>query len=92
MFAVGLYVPVHVILLLLVIVDKVPLGAVISLSLEKLATASEKINVTSDVSPILSALSSMVNDETVGAFVSTEIVKELASALVLPAVSEKLFD
>ena len=58
----------------------------------KLATASEKINVTADVSPILSAVSSMVNDETVGAFVSTEIVKELAFALKLPAASENLFD
>ena len=68
--ALGVYVPVHVILSVDVIVAKVPLTTVISSSLEKPATASEKVNVTVDVSPALSALSLIVKDETVGANVS----------------------
>ena len=69
----GVYVPVHVILSLDVIVAKVPLGAVTSSSLEKPATASEKTNITVDVSPDLSAVSLMVNDETVGGVVSSTV-------------------
>ena len=82
----GVYVPVHVILSLDVIVAKVPFATVISSSLEKPATASEKINVTVDVSPILSALSLIVKDETVGAILSmVTLVLSMVAVFVVPS-------
>ena len=69
---VGVKVPVQVMLSLLVIeVESVPLGAVISSELEKLITASEKTSVTVALSPIFKAVSDMVNVFTEGARVST---------------------
>ena len=68
----GVKVPVQVMLSLLVIgVESVPLGAVISSELEKLITASEKTSVTVALSPIFKAVSDMVNVFTEGARVST---------------------
>ena len=68
---VGVKVPVQVMLSLLVIVVSVPFGSDMSTLLEKDATASEKTNVTVEVSPALSAVSERVKEFTVGARVST---------------------
>ena len=66
----GVNVPVQVMLSELVMVASVPLGSVISVSLEKEATASEKTSVTVALSPVMSAISERVK-EPVGARVST---------------------
>jgi len=59
-------VPVHVISSLEVIADNVPLAAVIS-SLElNPVTASLNVSVTSDVSPVTNAVSSILKVSTVG--------------------------
>jgi hypothetical protein len=62
--------------------DVVPLsmGAIVMLSLEKEATASEKSSVTVALSPALSVVSERVKELTVGARVSTskfEVVTEV---------------
>jgi hypothetical protein len=61
---VGVKVPVQVMLLLLVIAGSVPLGCVMSSSLEKEATASEKTSLTVAVSPALSAVGEIVKELT----------------------------
>ena len=82
----GVKVPTHVMLSLLVIVVRVPLSTVMLLALEKEVTASEKTNVTVEVSPALSAVSERVKKFTEGAVVST--VKELIfNVTELPALS-----
>ena len=68
---VGENVPVQVMLSLLVIVESVPLGTVMSAELEKLITASEKTSVTVALSPIFKAVSDIVKEFTEGASVST---------------------
>ena len=65
--SVGVKVPAHVMLSLLVIVVSAPLLTVMSSALEKEATASEKTSVTVALSPALSAESDRVNELTVGA-------------------------
>ena len=80
--AVGVYVPVHVMLSPEVIAANVPFGAVTSASELKPVTASENTIVTVDVSPDLSAVSVIVNVSTVGAVVS--IVKLAVSVLAPP--------
>ena len=72
MAAVGVKVPVQVMLSLEVISERTPFGAVISAALSKLLTASEKTRVTVAVSPIMRAESESVKDVTAGARVSTE--------------------
>ncbi len=67
--AVGVYVAVHVILSLEVIVANAPLTTVTSL-LANPDTASENTIVTVEVSPDLRSTSLIVNELTVGAFVS----------------------
>ena len=64
-------VPDQVMLFPLLIVARVPFGAVMSASLEKEATASEKTRSTSAVSPTKSNESSIVKELTVGTVVST---------------------
>ena len=71
--AVGVKVPVHVLLSALVIVVSVPLATVMSAVLEKEVTASEKTSVTVALSPALSAVSERVKEFTEGARVSTTI-------------------
>ena len=69
--AVGVKVPVQVMLSELLIVARVPFATVMSAELEKEATASEKTNVTVALSLALSAVSERVKVSTVGARVST---------------------
>ena len=69
--AVGVKVPVQVMLSVLVIVARLPFSTVMSAELEKEATASEKTNVTVALSPTLSAVSESVKELTEGAVVST---------------------
>jgi hypothetical protein len=76
-FAVGVKIPVQVLLSLLIIAARVPdvvplsrLGTVMSSSLEKPTTTSEKTSVTVALSPALSSLLERVK-EPVGARVST---------------------
>ena len=59
---VGVKVPVHVLLSLLVIDVRVPLATVMSAELEKEATVSEKTNVTVALSPALSDVSESVKE------------------------------
>ena len=68
--AVGVKVPVHVMLSLLVIVARVPLATVMLAELEKEAIVSEKTNVTVALSPDLSDVSESVKEFTEGANVS----------------------
>ena len=63
--AVGVKVPVQVLLSLLLIVARAPLATVMSAELEKEATSSEKSNVTVAFSPDLSAVSESVKVFTV---------------------------
>ena len=84
--AVGVYVPVHVILSLEVIVVNAPLTTVTSL-LANPATASENTIVTVEVSPDFSAVSLIVNELTVGAVVSIVKFAVVADGPVFPAVS-----
>ena len=63
--AVGVKVPVQVLLSLLLIVARAPLATVMSAELEKEATSSEKSNVTVVFSPDLSAVSESVKVFTV---------------------------
>ena len=67
----GVNVPVQVMLSELVMVASVPLGSVMSVSLEKEATASEKTSDTEVLSPTFSSVSERVKRLTVGARVST---------------------
>ena len=69
--AVGVKVPVQVMLSALLIAASVPLSAVISAALEKETTASENLSVTVALSPDLSAVSERVKELTEGAVVST---------------------
>ena len=69
--AVGVKVPVQVMLSLDVISESTPFGAVISAVLSKPLTASEKTRVTVAVSPIMRAESERVKELTAGARVST---------------------
>ena len=71
MAAVGVKVPVQVMLSLDVINERTPFGAVISAVLLKPVTASEKTRVTVAVSPIMRAESESVKELTAGAMVST---------------------
>ena len=71
----GVKVPVQVMLSLLVIAASVPLATVMSSSLEKETTTSEKTSVTVALSPVLSNVSERMKELTEGAVVST--VKEL---------------
>jgi hypothetical protein len=64
--AVGVKVPVQVMLSVLVIVGSVPLGFVMVAALKEI-TASEKISVTVALSPALSAVSERVKVVTEGA-------------------------
>ena len=74
-----------------VIAANIPFGAVTSSSELKPVTASEKTNVTVDVSPVLSVVSLIINVSTVGANWSTVIVVPLTPPVVLlPAVSVSL--
>ena len=74
--AIGVKVPVQVMLSVLVITASVPLATVMSAELEKEATASEKTSVTVAVSPVMSAVSERVKELTEGAVVS--VVEELS--------------
>ena len=67
----GVNVPDQVMLSLLLIVESVPLGAVISAELENEITASEKTSVTVALSPTFKAVSDIVNELAEGARVST---------------------
>ena len=69
--AVGVKVPVHVMLSELVIDVRVPLTTVMSAELEKEATVSEKTNVTVALSPDLSDVSESVKEFTEGELSST---------------------
>ena len=70
-FAVGVKVPVQVMLSELVIAASVPLGSVMSAALANPKTVSEKTRSTVAVSPIVSNESEIVKEFTVGAVVST---------------------
>ncbi len=70
MAALGVKVPVQVMLSLEVIIGRTPFGAVISAALKPL-TASENTRVTVAVSPIMRAVSESVKEITAGATVST---------------------
>ena len=81
MAAVGVKVPVHVMLSLEVIAVSTPFAAVISAALLKPVTASENTRVTVAVSPILRAVSESVKELTAGAMVSTVAVCPLNARL-----------
>ncbi len=86
--AVGVYVPVHVILSLEVRLVTVPFGCVTQPKQTLPApTASENTSVTVEVSPDFSAVSLIVNDVTVGAFVSIVKFAVVADGPAFPAVS-----
>ena len=68
--SVGVKVPVQVLLSWLIIVEREPLGLVLSAALEKEITASENSRVTVMVSPIVSNVSEIVKKFTEGALVS----------------------
>jgi len=96
-FAVGVKIPVQVLLSLLVIVASVPdvvplsrLGTVMSSALEKEATGSENSSDTVALSSALSAVSERVKELTVGARVSTSKFEVVAASPGLPTVSVQL--
>ena len=81
---VGVKVPVQVMLSLLLIVESVPLGVVISVELEKPITASENTSEIVAVSPIKSSESDIVNVLTEGAVVSMVKLSTERLSLVTP--------
>ena len=85
--AVGVYVPVHVILSLEVIEANAPLTTATSSSLANAATDSENTIVTVEVSPDLRSVSLIVNELTVGDVVSIVKFAVVADGPVFPAVS-----
>ena len=86
----GVKVPVQVMLSELVMVASVPLGSVMSASLEKEATTSEKTSVTVALSPALSSVSESVKGFAEGARVSTSKFGLVSASPGLPTWSVQL--
>ncbi len=80
----GVNVPDQVMLSLLLIVESVPLGAVISAELLNEITASDKTNCTVAVSPTLIAVSDIVKELTEGAVMSIVKLSTERLSLVTP--------
>ncbi len=80
----GVNVPDQVMLSLLLIVESVPLGAVISAELVNEITASDKTNCTVAVSPTLIAVSDIVKESTEGAVMSIVKLSTERLSLVTP--------
>ena len=80
----GVNVPDQVMLSLLLIVESVPLGAVISAELVNEITASDKTNCTVAVSPTLIAVSDIVKELTEGAVMSIVKLSTERLSLVTP--------